>query len=521
MVQEKFNDYFIDDLYSTYSILYKSKKNEGYRDIHEQANSVTKSDKMNDLQAKKKLMAEKVLSKIKDELNVHLEQKPKESEIFDKIIRMTDFVRENKEYIPELASQANVAASLVNDTILVKGAAEDIIIFQSLLFDLRSLPKKKTSIRNERLDQLECEIEISDKIRKNPTDFQNYFNQLGVQVSDTPYDKACLTGPAEQLIEVVHTLYRREASSNNKFEIVKLIQEEQIKVRVPLRQGLRYYIKSSTIVSSVEKQYEISLDIDENGLKISGKLKNVTEFQKFLLKYQRDFTKKLQYKYWDNNQANEVTVYDINYGTEEYKEIYARLSSSLTGIDIKKLQRIQNRTLMERYLSFQANQSEDHLKKFIDRRALLFHSTSTTDPEKIFYNEIGFDLQYSRFGFYGKGIYFGGSALVSHSGYAHEANNGNYKMIIADVFLGDAAPMGSNRELTKPPVGYDSVEAHSGTPDSFFVIYKHFQCCPLYIVEYTLPLEEDTFYQRVHRYPMRNMNINKPQGVSLFGLLGK
>ena len=57
---------------------------------------------------------------------------------------------------------------------------------------------------------------------------------------------------------------------------------------------------------------------------------------------------------------------------------------------------------------------------------ILFHGTSKTDPEKIYNQNVGFDLRYANSGIWGNAIYFAKKASYSDK-YAFNTNQNGCK----------------------------------------------------------------------------------------------
>ncbi len=121
----------------------------------------------------------------------------------------------------------------------------------------------------------------------------------------------------------------------------------------------------------------------------------------------------------------------------------------------------------------------------------LFHGTRDTNPSAIYngYYE-GFDMQYARDGYWGKGMYFAANANYSHD-YAH-AEGGMSHIFMAKVIVGNAFDYGvkTNKSLKHPPLlpgdpvkRYDSVKGRTGGSD-VYIIYDGAQAYPMYLLSY-------------------------------------
>ena len=126
----------------------------------------------------------------------------------------------------------------------------------------------------------------------------------------------------------------------------------------------------------------------------------------------------------------------------------------------------------------------------------LFHGTSSTDPCKIYDDEVGFDMRHSRAGKWGRGLYFAVHAVYSKNSFSFKNKEGTKSIFYARVALGHAVRLPSDSSLTIPPEKpenlrkkfsaerYDSVEGNTGGTD-VFIVYENSRAYPDYLITFT------------------------------------
>ena len=226
------------------------------------------------------------------------------------------------------------------------------------------------------------------------------------------------------------------------------------------------------------KELELKFDFGYDTLFVGGPRKLIDELVLYLMEIETKARRALFPRFWDFTDNHSFSMVPINTETEEFGVVKGRFHESVK-FEILSVQRIQNKYLMDQYITVINKKMEEHAGKPINRK-LLFHGTKTNDPEKVYRNfDTGFDLQYAIYGAYGKGIYFAQNAQYSH-GFTHRAKNGNCYMFLADVFVGNFYKGGSNSSV-KAPDGYDSIHIES---TGFYIVYHNFYSYPLYLIEY-------------------------------------
>jgi hypothetical protein len=230
------------------------------------------------------------------------------------------------------------------------------------------------------------------------------------------------------------------------------------------------------------KNMDLICDFGYDVILVTGYTEMINEFKSYLHETEAKAKKSLYPMYWDFHNIDMFSEIEITAFTEEFQEVETLLKQTLPTATVHKLTRIQNKYLMDHYVTMLQKRQELRPESMINRK-LLFHGTRTIKPEEVYKNsDTGFDLQFANAnGMYGKGLYFASGANYSHNGYVYNLGNGRFQMILADVFVGNAYKSNPNSALKKAPVGYDSVES---TSPHFYVIYNNFHSYPLYLIEY-------------------------------------
>ena len=261
----------------------------------------------------------------------------------------------------------------------------------------------------------------------------------------------------------------KEASNDD--DIEEYIQKE-IGVSPFQRDCLKDIIKKA-------KEYGLICDFGYDVILATGYEKSLERFMVYLHEIEFTVKKSLYPKYWNFHEANPFSLVGVAANSEEYQNIGRLFSSTMQNHRIIKLERIQNKYLMEHYAINVQKRKEFRPEEPINRQ-LLFYGTSAVKPESIYGNfDVGFDLQYADDKGYGKGIAFAVNASYSHSRHGHKTPEGNFKLLVADVFVGKSK-LCAPGTYYKPPEGYDSISANG----VFYMIYNNFHSYPLYQIEY-------------------------------------
>ena len=204
------------------------------------------------------------------------------------------------------------------------------------------------------------------------------------------------------------------------------------------------------------------------------------------------------------------------YHHEDRLSSFARvtLSTCETNFRVRKVFQVQNLDLLHRYVMYcqdlqrrRKNNRIDSIEPAVgealqekyesmrledgigavQNECLLFHGTSF-ETAKIIANE-GFDSRLAKSGYYGKGTYF-----ASQSCKSAQYSSSQKCIIVARFVLGHPHYVDRiNKDLTRPPAGFDSVIArpgrmcghHGGHQTHMeFVIFHPWQAYPEFIVLY-------------------------------------
>ena len=201
---------------------------------------------------------------------------------------------------------------------------------------------------------------------------------------------------------------------------------------------------------------------------------------------------------WDH-QDEEVVLKEVSPGGNEWATIERLVHASLPTAHIKKVERIQNVWLWEKYC-FSKERMHGQNKGIVNEKQL-FHGTRSTAPEKIFKSRQGFDFRFCSRGMWGIGTYFAVKAKYSDN-YAYQS--GNFKqLILAKVLTGETHRCNPDSSLKKPPVKnhstetfvdelYDSVSGNTNDSD-IFIIYDHEKAYPEYLITYDTAAQKFLF----------------------------
>jgi hypothetical protein len=232
------------------------------------------------------------------------------------------------------------------------------------------------------------------------------------------------------------------------------------------------------------------------------------ELTHFLLKVDKQLTQwcanSIGIKYPDNwddfeTPAQNLLLVDIGQGSEEWTKVHNRFiqCGEMGGRQITKLQRVQNKNLWSYYTFTRRKLIRKLRSKYTDvpnwspNAQYLFHGTNLNPPVNIYNGEIGFNMNYSQRGMWGRGTYFAVNASYSVP-YAPLA--AEKQMFLAKVLLGDHTELAADSSLVLPPQRddlntdnqtdhYDSVQgATNGSV--VFVVYANNQAYPEYLITY-------------------------------------
>ena len=202
--------------------------------------------------------------------------------------------------------------------------------------------------------------------------------------------------------------------------------------------------------------------------------------------------------------ANFMNVHD---SSKEYMKIYSLFEKDYPTVIIKSIQRVQNRIMWYHY-AMKRNQISVLNNGFAGEKFLI-HGTSSVPPSFICNSYIGFDINCSNGGMWGKGIYFTDQISYAHT-YRYEnissidSNKKIFQLIFAIVTLGnidhrydqsnknhkfDITLSNKNQAKTKvamlqPGIPYHSICGHINDQLRAYVVCENCRAYPAYIVSY-------------------------------------
>ena len=201
---------------------------------------------------------------------------------------------------------------------------------------------------------------------------------------------------------------------------------------------------------------------------------------------------------WEQ-QSRTVEV-PIQPDTAEWEKVSKQFKSTMGNARITRIKRIQNRWLWERYVQHRTRMHQKNAGRVHERE--LFHGTSDTKPEVIYMSEEGFDMRFSRDGFWGQANYFAVDAWYSDQ-FAHQRGDGQREILLAKVLTGDSCLSAPDSTLRMPPrrnprntrgevmlshVRYDTVTGYiqgsQGTSVQVYMTYSNEKAYPAYLIRY-------------------------------------
>jgi len=247
----------------------------------------------------------------------------------------------------------------------------------------------------------------------------------------------------------------------------------------------------------LEKSLGLGIDSEfgRDVLLATGDINRINDLKAYLYDIESHGKRTLYPKYWDFYESSYFTEIDIPENSEEFNHVAKEFYASMEDFKIVRVKRIQNKDLMDNYISTLQKRQEARDDFIMMNRKLLFHGTKNIDPKTIYLNSnVGFDMRFSKKGTYGKGIYFAKKAKYCHEKkFSYDNEDGTYRLFLADVFVGNAYTSLHDGSLIKEPENYDCVV---NTKGEIFVVYHNSQSYPLYIIDYEMKsILDDTFFE--------------------------
>ncbi|XP_062522688.1 protein mono-ADP-ribosyltransferase PARP14-like isoform X2 [Corticium candelabrum] len=184
---------------------------------------------------------------------------------------------------------------------------------------------------------------------------------------------------------------------------------------------------------------------------------------------------------------NQPILKFVNPAAGEYKRVLNRMRESMPEVQIVKLERIQNVWLWRKYCQHMERMREKNEGSVKEKE--LFHGTSSTNPEKIYLSEEGFDMRFCA-GRWGWGCYFAENASYS-DGFCYRSLVG-MQMFLAKVLTGESISLRGDKSLRMPPekksssghtVRFDTVTGVSSS-SRIYVTYNNDKAFPFYLITY-------------------------------------
>ncbi len=328
--------------------------------------------------------------------------------------------------------------------------------------DLKPLISKTLSLHHSTLGKLD---QIKTKIKK-----------LGLTY-DVLDGKISVSGPQESVLEFVTWIYEFTISS---FEDKNSPQTSENDPSESEISASPFHRMQREAIENKAKELQLTCDFAYDLISVSGRCYDVKEFKSYLHEVEATCKKLLYPKFWDFRDFVHYSEIIVENSSEEFAMVADLFYKTMQDFNITKLVRIQNKYLMENYITMVQKRKERYPDHEANRK-LLFHGTRHSSPRLIYQNsDTGFDLQFANNGAYGRGLYFAVNADYSHNGFCHEIAENKWQMLLTDVFIGKSFNSKPNGTFRKAPEGYDSVE----TEEEFYVIYNNFHSYPLYLIEY-------------------------------------
>jgi hypothetical protein len=214
--------------------------------------------------------------------------------------------------------------------------------------------------------------------------------------------------------------------------------------------------------------------LDENGKKCGHSI-NVR-------RYDRSQEGEPLPKEWETmGDSENLKLVTLQAGSPEYKNAKQLFIKGGANMPIKKIQRLQNRSLYQQYKAKKREMDLRNPKGHVNEQKL-FHGTDSTSVTAI--NDNGFNRSYcgKNATMHGNGVYFAVNSSYSVS-YANPSASGERLMYIASVLTGVTTRSQSgmthlpNKPGTNTP--YDS-----GNATGMFIIFHDSQAYPEYLITF-------------------------------------
>ncbi len=298
--------------------------------------------------------------------------------------------------------------------------------------------------------------------------------------------------------------------------------------------GFRYYRTHSKKknlrqdMTSLQEKMEKMKNIDSDLTTLQDQLEEARKKQRSLVLKRAD----LQETPTTWTRGSTRILNEVDPTDDEYWTIHSQLKDSMNDAWISKLWRVQNESLWTFY-SFHKDKLTMNGVQHTEMS--VWHGTSSLDPGVIFNDtQDGFMMQFSRKGFWGRGIYFAKRSSYSYSYSFTPGSNcmdredgisGEREMFLAKLLVGNQIYMDRHEspsmqhkcaELTVPPVDpktglkYNTVSGTTGG-SQVWIVYENGRAYPDYLVRYYRGTRDPsrTPYESRHSSSFSSKNANE------------
>ena len=168
--------------------------------------------------------------------------------------------------------------------------------------------------------------------------------------------------------------------------------------------------------------------------------------------------------------------------SDEFFTVARSFFATLPQVNIISIEKIINR---ECWKDFKRN-VQLQVSKYGEQCLMikpLFHGTKTTHPRSIYEHRVGFSMDYSNVGMWGKGLYFAVNSSYSDR-FAHSLGNGEFCMFLAQVFVGYSEVRKSDNSIVGPNGRFHSVQGCTGG-SQVHILYQNGLAYPSYLITYS------------------------------------
>ena len=177
-------------------------------------------------------------------------------------------------------------------------------------------------------------------------------------------------------------------------------------------------------------------------------------------------------------------------GDEEFKAIARCFYNSMPYYNILSIDKVFNPSSWNSFKDKLVLESNRNPNSCISLCSL-FHGSSSTSPQHIINDPVGFNMQFAQKGLWGRGLYFATNCSYSHS-YRYVAEENVFSVFVATVFVGYVKEMDGDRTITTPPFRpnsrdrYHSVQGRS-CGEVIHIIYENCLAYPSHLITYSNP----------------------------------